>query len=455
MACFVERAIRHRSADAMEEIMPSFNEEHPFGWDGKVATSTAGGGFSYVPNRALIPSGSSISLDDFVAPGEQLVLGDGSIARWQAVSGSFDVVRLVAHLRSMGVPAQPDHVLSAHADCDCWCDDHPADLRSNPFRSNPFRSNPFRSNPFRSNPFRSNSTDAELPTRSSARPSAAPQSSPVVIASSVNPRVAVIDTGLAGLNLSVQNRPALLSAVHPGSVLPYIEGELDSPDIDSDGWLDPVAGHGTFIAGLIEQYARGCPVTVHRAVQSRGQADESLITSLVELEANKAVADRPAFLNLSFGGYIWDKASMIESAIYKAQAAGIVVVASAGNDGSCRPTYPAAFPGVVSVGALGPDGPSWFTNYGPWVTASAPGEDLVSSFFDNWNGKNPQMLGGDPDDFHGWAVWSGTSFAAPMVVAALVREMRRTGCTNKQAVEQIIDAPHLARLRGLGTIVNV
>ena len=50
---------------------------------------------------------------------------------------------------------------------------------------------------------------------------------------------------------------------------------------------------------------------------------------------------------------------------------GTVVVASAGNETSARPQYPAALPNVVSVGALGPTGRAWFSNYGPWVDACA------------------------------------------------------------------------------------
>ena len=47
-------------------------------------------------------------------------------------------------------------------------------------------------------------------------------------------------------------------------------------------------------------------------------------------------------------------------------------MASAGNDALSRPVLPAALPGVVGVGALGPGGPAPFPNYGPWVDACAP-----------------------------------------------------------------------------------
>jgi hypothetical protein len=62
---------------------------------------------------------------------------------------------------------------------------------------------------------------------------------------------------------------------------------------------------------------------------------------------------------------------------------------------------------------------------------------------------------GDADNFAGWAVWFGTSFAAPVVVAALVQEMNSCDLTAAQAVERVIDNPALYRIPGLGTVVNL
>ncbi len=146
--------------------------------------------------------------------------------------------------------------------------------------------------------------------------------------------------------------------------------------------------------------------------------------------------------------------ALVGEVVSLVQTKGITVVASAGNAAACRPAYPAALPGVISVGALGPCGPAEFTNYGPWVRACAPGVDLISSFF-GFNGANVAINGVDIDDFRGWAYWSGTSFSVPIVVAALINDMRLRGRTGKEAVDAIIDAPHLARIPCLGTIVNM
>ena len=438
--------------------MPSSVPAHPFGWDGSVAASREGGGFAYVPNRAIARLPAKFKLSEVSGLGEDIGRVEGPVAGWDALVGSFDVVRVVAHLRSLGIQAQPDHVFFAHGEC--CCSDHPADLLANPMRANPMRANPMRANPMRANPMRANPMRAnpmranDLAGRNSARPSGRPEF-PATGVSATGPLVTILDTGLAGKGASGVSHVPLLLAAKLATKPASIRGVLDVPDYQNDGWLDVVAGHGTFIAGLVELHAPGCVLEVLRAIQPEGQADESLVASMIMGIAGRKANLRPAFLNLSFGGDIWDSAPVLLQAVVTAQAAGIVVVASAGNDGMCRPTYPAAFPGVVSVGGIGPDGPSWFTNYGDWVRACAPAEDVESAFFTQWDGRNLAIDGVDRDKFTGSAVWSGTSFATPLVIAALVREIRRSGCSGAEAVRRLIDAPHLGRVPNLGTVVNV
>lgn len=257
----------------------------------------------------------------------------------------------------------------------------------------------------------------------------------------------VLDTGLA----STAFRSAALTGVLP--LLSSTAADGDQPDEDADQALDAAAGHGTFIAGLIEQAAPGTSVTLHRVLHAQGDGDEVQIAAAID-----ALPDPPAagaLLNLSFGGYVLEDPGLLAAAVATAQDRGYVIVASAGNDGTCRPTYPAALPAVVAVGAVGPHGPAPFSNYGPWVRACAPGVDLVSTFFAGWNGDAPRASGNDPDDFSGWATWSGTSFAAPVVVGVLAREMAVSGISAADAVTRLIDHPALLRIPGLGTVINV
>jgi len=419
-------------------------------------------GFAYVPGRLLVRGEAAARHVDLVTgcEHERFSLGGRREApgtAWIRVDDVEDPLAVARLVRADGFDAQPDHVFFAHS-CDCCCGAHPAltfdALAADPFRANPFRANPFRANPFRANPFRANPFRANEAQTSSALPALAasfPDRS--LKGPGAPPRITVLDTGLAG---GAQLPPLVDDPAR-------ITGDLDGPDallttggttFVPDGWLDPVAGHGTFIAGLIEQLAPGCSVRVERVILPLGDARESDVLQAILDEAALHPDDGPDILSLSFGGTALAQAPALRSAIAKAQLAGIVVVASAGNEGTSEPQYPAAYDGVIAVGAVGPDGPPPWTNYGEWVDACAPGVDLVSAFFAAFDGPQPQINTVDPDRFEGWAMWSGTSFSAPVVVAALAREMVLGECTAAEAVTRVIHAPYALRIRCLGTVVN-
>jgi subtilisin family serine protease len=87
---------------------------------------------------------------------------------------------------------------------------------------------------------------------------------------------------------------------------------------------------------------------------------------------------------------------------------------------------------ITTVGALNPDGTvALFSNDGPWVRFWRPGAALVSTFPTTYDGSREasnELFGDngeiraalDPDDYSaGFAVWSGTSFAAPLFAGQL------------------------------------
>ena len=83
---------------------------------------------------------------------------------------------------------------------------------------------------------------------------------------------------------------------------------------------------------------------------------------------------------MSFGAYgVDDKPPPMVATIAR-RLSDSLVVAAAGNNSSPRPFYPAALPEVVAVGALDAGGRAWFSNFGPWVDACAPGVDVLSTY---------------------------------------------------------------------------
>jgi hypothetical protein len=392
------------------------------------------------------------------SPGREDV-EDSGLSRFTRV---VEALRATDDLRARGIPAHPNHVLFSH--CLCCCGPHPALFSGNPFSGNPFSGNPFSGNPFSGNPFSGNdfqpnplallryaSTRPEaIEFRAtgwrphSARPATAPLlPEPPVDPEEPTPSVVVIDTGLAHADLLPHALNGVLAIDVPG-VLQQRSDEV--PDADGDRRIDPIAGHGTFIAGIIKRIAPGCKLRVQGPLSGYGDVSEHDLG--VVLDALAQAELRPELLNLSFGGYAAVDMVRLGAAVRRLQNAGTVVVASAGNDATCRPAYPAAFPGVVSVGALGPYGPAHFTNYGPWVRACAPGVDVISTFFTEWQSPTHSS-----EKYAEWVCWSGTSFAAPAVVGALARA-RQAGLSSEQAVARLIDDPGLFRILGLGTVVN-
>jgi Subtilase family len=470
-------------------------------WSDRVSFSESGG-FAYRPLELFVPSAraeETQELLELVARRLQRTIPrqvDEEVGGLTRFGDVVETLRMQDDLRARGIPAQPNHVLFSH--CLCCCAPHPALSSGHPFSGNPFSGNPFSGNPFSGNPFSGNPFSgnpfsgnpfsgnpfsgnpfsgnpfsgnpfsdfqpnplallAYFSTRPeaiefratgrrphSARLATAPLlPEPPVYPGDPSPSVVVIDTGIARGEFLPNALEGVISDPLPEQLATRQWSGDEEPDADEDGLIDPIAGHGTFIAGIIKGIAPACDLRVQGPLSGYGDVSEHDLA--VVLEA--LLAEPPDLLNLSVGGYTAVDMVRLGGAVRRLQDAGTVVVASAGNDATCRPQYPAAFPGVVSVGALGPYGPAQFTNYGPWVRACAPGVDVISTFFTNWPPANHSG-----EKYAGWVSWSGTSFAAPAVVGALASAMH-AGLTKEQAVARLIDDPGLFRIPGLGTVVN-
>ncbi|QKS72392.1 S8 family serine peptidase [Paenalkalicoccus suaedae] len=119
----------------------------------------------------------------------------------------------------------------------------------------------------------------------------------------------------------------------------------------------------------------------------------------------KAIEEDAQVINMSLGSPF--RSDIIGAAVTEALDAGITIVAAAGNELSNDPFYPAAEPGVISVGATDADKEkAWFTSYGPHVDIVAPGDSVYSTLH-------------DMDKPYTYGPMSGTSMSSPVVAGVV------------------------------------
>lgn len=245
-------------------------------------------------------------------------------------------------------------------------------------------------------------------------------------------RVAVIDTGVAERERS---DGWLTGLAHPDNIDPLDE-------VPADGYLDLGAGHGTFVAGVVQQVAPGADIAVYRALDSDG------IGSKVDVACAmvRAVREGAQILNLSFGlealddrpPLAFEVALELIDEIVEETGQEVLIIAAAGNFGRTRPCWPAAFCEVVAVAGLTPRlAPAQWSSRGPWVNCSTVGEGLWSTYV---AGTESPIVDPDPEVFEpdAWALWTGTSFAAPQVAGAVAKIAQEQGSTPRRALKTLL-----------------
>ncbi|AFC33761.1 peptidase S8 and S53, subtilisin, kexin, sedolisin [Paenibacillus mucilaginosus 3016] len=154
-------------------------------------------------------------------------------------------------------------------------------------------------------------------------------------------------------------------------------------------------GHGTHIAGTIAAYARQKGIIgvapqalIHpvKAFDHQGGAFVSDIIAGIEW----CVSNGIDIINMSFGMKTYSKA--LEAAVLTAHRAGLIIVASSGNEGKqAEIDYPARFRQVIAVGATTRRGRiASFSNAGKGIDIYAPGEKIYSTWL---RGKYNELSG--------------------------------------------------------------
>jgi len=199
----------------------------------------------------------------------------------------------------------------------------------------------------------------------------------------------------------------------------FLEGTQDTMELRGSP-LTSVAGHGTFIAGLIALIAPNAKIMPVRAFSPDGVSDAFSIAQGIKY----AVDHGARIINLSFGST--EDSPVMHDAVAYAQQRGVLLIAAVGNENKgndVAPQFPANWNvevmGIAAIDAN--DHKAGFSNYGSDVSVSAPGVNLVSIFPENNNA---------PD----YASWSGTSFAAPLAAAEAALILESSSRSNARAV---------------------
>jgi len=203
----------------------------------------------------------------------------------------------------------------------------------------------------------------------------------------------------------------------------------DYLDPDNDPTDDNKFSHGTAVTGVINagfnngrgisSVAPGCKVMVLRAFDAEGFGEEDDVANAILY----GVANGVKVFNFSFGDYVFS--NLLRDVIKFAYSQNVLIICSAGNDGTDRLHYPSAYDEVVSVGASdNTNNKASFSSFGETVDIFAPGFQNMTTVR---TGKGSSQYGGDYDKIN------GTSFAAPLVagIAGLLLS-RNPSLTNEE-----------------------
>lgn len=235
-------------------------------------------------------------------------------------------------------------------------------------------------------------------------------------------KVAVLDTG-------VMDHPILEKS------------RVTHTDLVNDG--EAPNGHGTAMATLIAGsdaaaggVAPAAQILDIRVADGKGESNTALVAQGIMM----AVDAGAKVINISLGTTA--DSPILHKAITYAQENGVVVVAAAGNEQQTALAYPAAYAGVISVGAVDANGTqAYFSNSGEGLVIAAPGVGIVSGYSDqrmvmsSGTSQATALTSGVVTTMLGWG------YSGKTIVESLTRIAQPTGAPVNQVGAGIVQLP--------------
>ncbi|NOZ52858.1 MAG: S8 family serine peptidase [Gammaproteobacteria bacterium] len=254
--------------------------------------------------------------------------------------------------------------------------------------------------------------------------------------------VAVIDTGVLLDHPDLQGQlVAGYDFIRNAASAADGDGIDNNPDDVGDDANGNSSFHGTHVSGTIAAAANngvgvagiawGSKIMPLRALGRFGGTDydiEQAVRYAAQLpnDSNTIPPQKADVINLSLGGPT--NSTIAPTAFRQARAAGVIIIAAAGNNASSGVSYPASLDGVVSVSAVGINqNLASYSNFGATIDISSPGGEFTDLNGDGFIDGVLSTAGSDAEGVirFGYAFYQGTSMAAPHVagVAALMKSI--------------------------------
>jgi subtilisin family serine protease len=248
-------------------------------------------------------------------------------------------------------------------------------------------------------------------------------------------------------------------------------------------WEHDQNSHGTHVTSTVLGYSlNGTPINgvapmatiiPVKVLNQTGSGWSSVIargiTYIADLKSSGALGDSPVVINMSLGGPVLD--AMEQAAIDYAISQGVIIVASAGNNGERGMGYPGAYAPVISAAASGwigewqpPGNSSWWwssnvpepTSAGQFYIADFSSRELAGQDLDvaapgSWIVGPYQVNSGQTSYYF----LGGTSMAAPHVAGIAALMMQKNPSLAQSEVETILEATAIPMPAGCRDITSI